>query len=37
MSHVNAVSFTILVVLFALVTVIGFAASRWRRAEECCT
>jgi solute:Na+ symporter, SSS family len=33
-SNVNAVSFTILVVLFVLVTVIGFAASRWRRAEE---
>ena len=34
MSHVNAVSFTILVVLFALVTVCGFAAARWRRAED---
>ena len=34
MSNVNAVSFTILVVLFALVTVIGFAAARWRRAED---
>jgi SSS family solute:Na+ symporter len=34
MSHVNAVSFTILVVLFAIVTVCGFAAARWRRAED---
>jgi SSS family solute:Na+ symporter len=34
MSHVNAVSFTILVVLFLLVTLVGFAAARWRRAES---
>jgi SSS family solute:Na+ symporter len=34
MSGVNAVSFTILVVLFLLVTGVGFAASRWRRAEN---
>ncbi|HEY2690469.1 MAG TPA: sodium:solute symporter [Streptosporangiaceae bacterium] len=34
MSNVNAVSFTILVVVFALVTVCGFAAARWRRAED---
>ncbi len=34
MTHVNAVSFTILVVLFAFVTVVGFAAARWRRAED---
>jgi SSS family solute:Na+ symporter len=34
MSHVNAVSFTILVVLFAVVTIVGFAAARWRRAES---
>ncbi len=34
MSHINAVSFSILVVLFLLVTVIGFAAARWRRAED---
>jgi SSS family solute:Na+ symporter len=34
MSHVNAVSFTILVVAFALVTLVGFAAARWRRAEN---
>jgi SSS family solute:Na+ symporter len=33
-SHVNAVSFTILVVLFVVVTVVGFAAARWRRAES---
>jgi solute:Na+ symporter, SSS family len=34
MSHVNAVSFTILCVLFLLVTAIGFSAARWRRAEN---
>ncbi|MGH3398725.1 MAG: monocarboxylate uptake permease MctP, partial [Streptosporangiaceae bacterium] len=34
MSNVNAVSFTILVVAFALVTLVGFAAARWRRAES---
>jgi SSS family solute:Na+ symporter len=34
MSHVNAVSFTILIVLFLLVTAVGFAAARWRRAES---
>jgi solute:Na+ symporter, SSS family len=34
MSHVNAVSFTILIVLFVLVTAVGFAAARWRRAEN---
>lgn len=34
MSHVNAVSFTILVVLFAIVAIAGLAASRWRRAED---
>jgi solute:Na+ symporter, SSS family len=33
-THVNAVSFTILVVLFAVVTLVGFAAARWRRAED---
>jgi solute:Na+ symporter, SSS family len=33
-SHVNAVSFTILVVLFVVVTLVGFAAARWRRAED---
>src|SRR5437763_7982430 len=34
MSNVNAVSFTIFVVLFLLVTGVGFAAARWRRAED---
>jgi solute:Na+ symporter, SSS family len=34
MTHVNAVSLTILIILFALVTAVGFAAARWRRAEE---
>ena len=34
MTHINAVSFTIVIVLFAVVTVAGFAASRWRRAES---
>jgi solute:Na+ symporter, SSS family len=33
-SNVNLVSFTILVVLFAVVTVVGFAAARWRRTED---
>ncbi|HMH90406.1 MAG TPA: hypothetical protein VK586_04900 [Streptosporangiaceae bacterium] len=34
MSHVNAVSFTILVVAFLVVALVGFAAARWRRAES---
>ncbi len=34
MSHVNYVSFTILLVLFLVVTLTGFAAARWRRAED---
>jgi solute:Na+ symporter, SSS family len=34
MSNVNTVVFTIVVVLFVLVTCIGFAASRWRRADD---
>ena len=34
MSHVNGVTFTIVVVLFVLVTGVGFAAARWRRAES---
>ena len=34
MSNVNAVTFTIVVVLFLVVTLIGFAAARWRRAED---
>jgi SSS family solute:Na+ symporter len=33
-SNVNAVTFTIVVVLFLAVTLIGFAAARWRRAED---
>jgi solute:Na+ symporter, SSS family len=31
---VNVVELTIVIVLFLLVTVLGFAASRWRRAED---
>src|SRR6266705_3311385 len=34
MSNVNAVTFTIVVVLFLVVTLTGFAAARWRRAED---
>ncbi len=34
MSNVNVVTFTIVVVLFLLVTLVGFAAARWRRAED---
>ena len=34
MSHVNAVAFTIVLVCFLLVTVAGFAAARWRPAED---
>jgi solute:Na+ symporter, SSS family len=34
MSHVNATTFTIVVILFLLVTFIGFAAARWRRTEN---
>jgi solute:Na+ symporter, SSS family len=34
MSHVNAVSFAILIVLFLVVTLVGFAAARWRRAGD---
>ncbi|MFY9648429.1 MAG: sodium:solute symporter, partial [Trebonia sp.] len=34
MSHVNATTFTIVVALFVIVTGVGFAASRWRRAED---
>src|ERR1022692_3606016 len=34
MSHVNAVSFAILAVSFLGVTLIGFAAARWRPAED---
>jgi solute:Na+ symporter, SSS family len=34
MSHVNEVSFTIVLVCFLLVTGVGFLASRWRRAAD---
>jgi SSS family solute:Na+ symporter len=34
MSHVNTVTFTIVLVLFVIVTVAGFAAARWRRADN---
>ena len=34
MNHVNAVTFTILVASFLLVTLIGFASARWRPAED---
>ena len=34
MSGVDSVAFTIFVVLFLLVTGVGFAAARWRRAEN---
>ena len=34
MSGVNGVAFSIFVILFLLVTGIGFAAARWRRAED---
>ena len=33
-THINAVSLTILIALFLLVTAVGFAAARWRRAED---
>jgi solute:Na+ symporter, SSS family len=34
MSHVNYVTFSIVVVLFLVVTLVGFAAARWRRADS---
>jgi len=34
MSHVNATTFTVVVALCILVTGIGFAAARWRRAQD---
>ena len=34
MSHVNAVTFTIVIILFLVVTGTGFAAARWRRTES---
>jgi solute:Na+ symporter, SSS family len=33
-SHVNATTFTIVLILFLVVTGVGFAAARWRRAED---
>jgi SSS family solute:Na+ symporter len=33
-SHVNVTTFTIVVVLFIVVTGVGFAAVRWRRTED---
>ncbi|HEY0403185.1 MAG TPA: sodium:solute symporter [Blastococcus sp.] len=34
MDGINVVELTIVIVLFLMVTVLGFAASRWRRAED---
>jgi SSS family solute:Na+ symporter len=34
MSHVNVATFTIVVVLFSLVTLTGFGAVRWRKAQD---
>ena len=34
MNHVNTVSFIIVLIMFALVTGIGFAAARWRPAKD---
>src|ERR1700712_3983071 len=34
MKNINGVELTIVIVLFLLVTVLGFAASRWRRADN---
>jgi SSS family solute:Na+ symporter len=33
-SNVNYVTFTIVLVLFLFVTLTGFAAARWRRADD---
>jgi SSS family solute:Na+ symporter len=33
-SHVNAITFTIVIVLFVIVTGIGFGAARWRRTGD---
>src|SRR6266516_7325944 len=30
----NAVAFTIVIIMFAVVTLVGFAAARWRQAED---
>ena len=35
MSNVDLVALGVLVALFLLVTVMGFWASRWRRASSC--
>lgn len=32
--NVNSVALVVLVVLFGLVTVLGFHAARWRRADD---
>ena len=34
MTHVNTIAFTILVVAFLAVTLVGFGAARWRPAED---
>src|SRR4051794_41805685 len=34
MNHLDGVAFTIVIVSFLVVTCIGFAAARWRRAED---
>ena len=34
MTHINAVAFTIVLVCFLIVTIVGFAAARWRPAED---
>jgi SSS family solute:Na+ symporter len=34
MSGIDTVAFTVVAVIFAVVTLIGFAAARWRRAED---
>ncbi len=32
--NINWVALTVLVVLFAVVTIMGFRAARWRRADD---
>ena len=34
MSNVNGVGLTVLILLFALVTVMGFMAAKWRRPKD---
>ncbi|HEY1698310.1 MAG TPA: sodium:solute symporter [Trebonia sp.] len=34
MSNVNVTTFTIVIVLFVVITLVGFSASRWRRTEN---